>query len=151
MSPCNHSKQSNVSVTLQCGGICCGLYICDYLLKCAKWRQDKWSNANETLSDVSRVMSTNAALSVKYVTLSVALMLVCLFVCGTQNWEKIIRGPWMPQGSSVTHQTGHGLKDQSSILPSCWLFPYKKMKGWKYKNRLEDNIKIGLYKWRSVD
>jgi len=42
----------------------------------------------------------------------------------------------MPQGSSVTHETDHGLKDQGSILPSSWLFPYQKIKGSKYKNIL---------------
>lgn len=57
----------------------------------------------------------------------------------------------MPQGSSVAHETGHGLKGQGTILTSCWLFLYQKIKGWKHKNRFEDNIKIGLYKSRSVD
>jgi len=51
----------------------------------------------------------------------------------------------VPQGSSVTHETGHGLNGQVSIRPSCCLFPYQKIKGWKYKNRFEDNIKIVLY------
>ena len=58
-------------------------------------------------------MSTNGVLSVKYVTLPVALVLVCLW--NTELREKLSEGTLMSQGSSVTDETGHGLKGQGSI------------------------------------
>jgi hypothetical protein len=93
-------------------------------------------------------MSTNGVLSVKYATLSVTLVLVGL-------WNRDLRENYlrahltykMLKGSSVTHETDHKLRGQGIILPHFLIiFLQKKIREWKYKDRFEDNIKIGLNK-----